>query len=500
MKQSVLAVILACPVWALAATPPPPDPGPAPEPKPELELRLNTAQPEAAPERPQVEAAEKAGQRVLEVNESMLLANPELLSRAMQSAVAEQNIAGIKVLLPIYEKWPQHDAMLAKYARAVVLQADGRSGQAVNLYREMIAEQPDAPAVRLRLAQALFDDQQNEAAADQFDRLSSEPLPDAVRQTVERYRTALRERDSLQIYGGISVSRETNINQAPKQRTLGSYLAQEQCELARAQNAEDDCWRGWRFNEPVDALGVSYQLGAEKKWSLSDGFYIKASADGYGKYYPSEGEYNDSTVRVSAGVGHAGQRHDIGLMPFHERRIYGNDAYSYTNGARLYWNRWQTRKLQSLTALEYGRLNNMQRPNADADSLLASGSLVFYRNARQYWLGGADYYQERNKDDRSDNFNRYAVRAAWGQEWPLGLSTRLTTAYAERRYEMPSFFSDGEKRHDKELSSALSLWHRALHFGGITPRLTVSRHRTISNDVFYEYSKTRAFIELNKTF
>jgi hypothetical protein len=215
---------------------------------------------------------------------------------------------------------------------------------------------------------------------------------------VAQYREALRKRDSWQFYAGINVSREQNINQAPKQQYLGAYLSEAQCEAVRAQpgNAGDDCWRGWTFDAPIDALGINYQAGVEKKWSLSGGWYAKASADGYGKYYPDYGRYNDTTVRISAGAGYADQRTDTGLMPFHERRIYGNDAYSYTNGARFYWNRWHTPRLQSLTALEIGRLKNMQRARSDIDSRLASGSLVFYTNARQYWLWGLDFYQERN--------------------------------------------------------------------------------------------------------
>lgn len=62
----------------------------------------------------------------------------------MVSALAAQNIAGIKVLLPIYTQWPQHDAGLAKFARATVAQAEGRSGGAVKLYRELIAAEPDS--------------------------------------------------------------------------------------------------------------------------------------------------------------------------------------------------------------------------------------------------------------------------------------------------------------------------------------------------------------------
>lgn len=58
----------------------------------------------------------------------------------------------------------------------------------------------------------------------------------------------------------------------------------------------------------------------------------------------------------------------------------------------------------------------------------------------------------------------------------------------------------GKRRRDKELNTSLSLWHRALHFKGITPRLTLSHRETRSNDVFNEYEKNRAFVEFNKTF
>ena len=227
--KKLLPTILAAfclPVWA--DTPP--------EPRTEPELRLRTAQPQRSDAQQSALAEEAQAQsRVVQVNAETLLANPELLSRAMVSALAAQNIAGIKVLLPIYTQWPQHDAGLAKFARATVAQAEGRSGEAVKLYRELIAAEPDSSAVRMRLAQALFEDQQNEAAADQFDRLQSEPLPEAAREMVAQYRDALRKRDSWQFYAGINVSREQNINQAPTQQRLGAYLSEEQCAEARLQ-------------------------------------------------------------------------------------------------------------------------------------------------------------------------------------------------------------------------------------------------------------------------
>lgn len=473
----------------------------APQTVKQPELHLNTAEPP-----PYAGTEGGAGpvpappQKVVAVNGEMLAARPELLARAMNSAVMAQNTAGIKALLPVYRQWEGHDAGLALFGQAMLAQAEGRPDEAVGLYRRLIADKPDALMVRLKLAQALFENRQNEAAADQFDRLLGAKLPEEAQRMVEEYREALRRRNRWQVSAGIHLSHESNINQAPAERRLGRQLDSEQCALVRSEAPEDDCFRGWTFDEPVDGTAVNYQAAAEKKWPLARGFYIQAGFDGYGRIYPSHSRYNDMTLRVSAGAGRADARNDAGIAPFHERRFYGNDAYSHTNGIRAYWDRWLTPRLQSLSALELSRLNNVRRENADLDGRLASASLVFYRNAEQYWLAGGDFYRERNREDESDNFQRYGLRTAWGQEWRSGFSSRLQLSYARRRYETPSFFSNGEPRRDKEAGAAVSVWHRAVHFSGITPRLTFSRHRTSSNDAFYGYGKNRLFVELGKTF
>lgn len=504
MKNVLFSLALAG-ALAHARADTPPEPAavpPLPQPKPELELNIRAAEPPEHAEEQTPSDAEGSRSRVLEVDETVLLADTELLSRAMYSAVVRMNVAGIKMLLPIYEKWPQHDKELAMFGRALVLQHDGRAAEAVKLYRILIAAQPDSPVIRLQLAQALFEDQQNEAAADQFDRLKTERLPEAVVQRIEAYREALRRRDSWQLYAGVNFAREQNINQAPKQQRLGTQLEGAECDQYRQRinEPDNDCFVGWRFNPPIDAAGLTYQAGVEKKQSLKNGFYAKAGADGWGKVYRSYSRYNDASARLSAGLGRAGQRNDTGAAVFHERRFYGNDAYSYTNGVRLYWNRWWQPKLQSLAALETGRLNNLRRPYSDTQHRLASASLVFHRNARQYWLVGQDFYQERNRDDRSDNFNRFGLRAAWGQEWKGGFSSRVQAGAAKRVYYTPSLFSDNENRRDKEWNASVSLWHRAVHFGGITPRLTFGHNGTSSNDVYYGHRKNRMFIEMGKTF
>ena len=148
---------------AEAADAPPKTPNqPAPE------LQVKTAEPAPFEEEAVKPAAETSSEKVVNVDAKTLLDNPQLLSRAMYSAVVSRNIAGIKVVLPIYEQWPGHDKNMALYARGLVAQNDGKMKEAIGYYRQFIAENPDAPVVRWQLATALFEDKQNEAAADQF--------------------------------------------------------------------------------------------------------------------------------------------------------------------------------------------------------------------------------------------------------------------------------------------------------------------------------------------
>ena len=113
------------------------------------ELQVNTAEPQQ-PEAHNIPAEQtnRPSEKIINVDADTLLANTELLARAMYSAVVAHNIPGIKAVLPIYEQWPEHDRAMARYAKGLLAQSEGRAAEAVGHYRRFIAEQPDASAVR----------------------------------------------------------------------------------------------------------------------------------------------------------------------------------------------------------------------------------------------------------------------------------------------------------------------------------------------------------------
>nr|WP_284675803.1 surface lipoprotein assembly modifier [Neisseria subflava] len=112
-------------------------------------------------------------------------------------------------------------------------------------------------------------------------------------------------------------------------------------------------------------------------------------------------------------------------------------------------------------------------------------------------VAGIDLYRERNRDDKSDSFNRTPARHM-GTRMPKGSPPSYASA-SPNAFTKPQLFSNEQNRRDKEASASLSVWH-APSISKITPRLTIAHNKTWSNDKFYEYGKTKMFVELSKTF
>ena len=84
------------------------------------------------------------------------------------------------------------------------------------------------------------------------------------------------------------------------------------------------------------------------------------------------------------------------------------------------------------------------------------------------------------------------------QEWPFGISSRLSVAYARRTYKDVDLL--GIRQKNNEYQTNVILWHRNVYFWGITPKITWSYQKNDSNHPFYRYDKNRIYLEMSKTF
>ncbi|MCS4534621.1 surface lipoprotein assembly modifier [Neisseria montereyensis] len=443
------------------------------------------------PEQSRWQPAVTSETEIQDIDEKTLLQQPNLLNLLLDKSVMANDLEGIKVLLPVYRKLPdtQRDDTLLLLAESKLAMFEGNFSQAVDLLRQIIAERPDLDVIRMYLAIALFYDQQDVAAQDQFDKLLAQAeLPEQEKAVIEQFTEQLQQRHRWQFNGGINYAREPNINNAPIVREQG--------------NINTDI-------EPEKATGIVYHFGAEKDWALPRGFLLKSSLDISGKYYPGNQRYNDLLADVGFGVGYRNARFDVALMPFVTKRWWqgysessgqsGLQSYSDSFGATLSVQSRLSRRWRSYHYARIEKTHHEERFRFDGIRRQIGQTLIYQASPQQAWFGGIDYQQEKLHD--TDNSNHLLTGSlGWIQEWPKGFSTRSRIAWGKQKYHAPMPWPILKTRQDNSLQMQVSVWHRNIHFWGITPRLTWQRIRNKSNVFLYDYQKNNVFLEFSKQF
>lgn len=420
----------------------------------------------------------------LSLSKEELARRPDLIIRGLIPAVMQNNIQAVELLYPLYKNIPQQDEYLNAWSQAILFRNQGEYGKSIEHYRKVFSHNPNWLPLRYQLAQTLFLNNDNEAARSQFIQLRSEAkLADSV-EIINQYLTALNQRDEWKISGGASFLNESNINNAPKAGTkIGN-------------------WTAWQRES---AHGFAYNLDVEKKWSLRNRLFSKLAIEGNGKYFWDNKKYNELTIRVGAGIGYQTARSEISLLPFTERRWYAGGSsgsnsmkrYSQNSGFRVNAQHWLNEKWQISTALEYGEQRYVKRKHLNGNNYLWSNTVLYVPKSGQYWFVGLDYSRE-NTRHRDNAYQRKGVRAGWGQEWNVGISTRVMVNYAHRTYKDKDLI--GIRQKNNEYGSTFTIWHRNLHIAGITPKLSWSYQKVSSNHAFYQYDKNRVYLEISRTF
>lgn len=416
---------------------------------------------------------------VLALDEKKLLDNPELLKRAMNSVVLTKQIEGIKVVLPIYQQLPDADSTLIRYAQSLLAHYQGKLTTAINGYRKIIAEHPEMSAVRLDLAMALQANQENEAAREQFTRLQSEDLPQPINALIADRLTEMSKEQAWRFNVDFYYRQENNINDAPEQQTRslgGGVLI---------------------FPKAEKAHGFHLHLGANRRFNLDNNIYANVAFDASSDFYWDNHDYDDLTLKVASGVGYQDAKLTAEFQPFVKKRYFATEPYSITAGAGGLLSYRLTPKWRFSHYGEWSYETFEQRKHLNGQRQFSSLSAVYIRNPQQYWSAGINYLNSEAKD-AEDSYYRAGAFIGWGQEWAKGLSSQLTLSVGKRQYNGVDFF--GIRRQDKEYSTKLALWHRALHYKGITPRFVWSWNRIDSNHFYYDKTDSKVNIEFSKIF
>ena len=156
---------------------------------PEEHLKL------ASPQLPQHDVVETSTSKehTLSITKEELAKRPDLIIRGLIPALLQSHAEAVALLLPLYKNLPQQDPFLVAWGEAMMATHQGNYASAVQQYRELFAKHPEVLPLRYQLAHALFLNNDNEAAKDQFQKLRAEVNDASSQQMIDQYLTAINQ-------------------------------------------------------------------------------------------------------------------------------------------------------------------------------------------------------------------------------------------------------------------------------------------------------------------
>ncbi|MFA9487135.1 MULTISPECIES: hypothetical protein [unclassified Moraxella] len=163
------------------------------------------------------------------VDDEMLLAQPELLARAMLSALVYHQSDGVEILLSIYEAQPQAlmGTPIVTWAKATIATKHQDHRTAITLYQNLVKNYPDNQLFKARLAQSLIAHRQYKEA---YTIIAADPV---LAEQMAPYAKAIDKLTKTNIHIGGSAIVDKNTNK-PAQATLAPVVIAVQALPAQA--------------------------------------------------------------------------------------------------------------------------------------------------------------------------------------------------------------------------------------------------------------------------
>lgn len=427
--------------------------------------------------------------RLIHLAEQDIQSNKMLAEQLLNQTIERGNPDAIENVLKIYRTFAETDPLLIAFAEAQIAKKRSDWETAIVKYREILAERPDLTPVRIQLAIALFYEQQDSAAKEQFDKAATDKtIPPDISHLVQQYLEALAQRDTWRLNLSNNYLRDENVNNVSAERYI-----------------EGTAFRKNDVMLPKSAHGIGYYFNLARDFNLYGAHYLHIENELRGKNYWDAHDYDDILNRTYLGYTHKSAVQTWSVLPFYEREWYGNHRYKWMSGVRGEFNRRLNENWQISTALEFGK-ERYHGGNAllNGTIKLASLTLLWRPVPHRYFFGGIDFTRDSSVTKRY-SYDLKTVRIGWGEEWNWGISTRLNFSASKRDYKdnlvLGSVFYFSKAREDEIYHINATVWKRDWHLWGITPKLNYHWRKQHSNfDSLYSYSDKSVNVLFEKTF
>ncbi|MGJ8514464.1 TPR repeat-containing protein [Carnimonas sp. R-84865] len=477
-------------------------------------LELKT-EPKTPPSKvaPKYQAQSKQSAAV-KVTREQLKHNLKLTEMILNQAMLQEHWPTIADILTFYPDMEGHDKILEGYTRAALARHDGRYGEALAIYQQLLGNDPELDYVRLEMASTLYENNQLKDAEREFQRLSQRRIDIHAQRDIYLYRVAMVDAQQWKFSVAAGLGYDNNINSANPDRVLSIPVWQEitpeqaaelgvtgkrdevLAALLRSELIKQD-----RRQRPIDAFGLRYRASADKEVNIAGHHYysvgLGVSGVHQGRY---ASDYDDMLLSLQMGYHYKVARHWLSISPVAMKRWYGSQSYQYDAGSNFeYGYRVQPNWRVSLgyTWLKHEYERPEEKPY--------DGYLNNYMLSSQYFftpslaLYGSLIYADEAAQERAYGSRAPAVMFGGYGEWPDLIGASLSARYQRQRFKARYRVFDSQ-RSDRVLSVNASLWKPEWQWWGVMPRLNVDYERVSSSIRAYERHRTRVALMVEKNF
>ena len=362
--------------------------------------------------------------------------------------------------------------------------ARGAWQEAIDRFRAMLARDPTLLRVRLDLAFAYFQAEEDSSAGYHFRQvLAAEELPPVVRARTLNFLDRIRRRKTWSITGSVAIAPDTNINAATSARQVNFFG------LLPATLSDDA--------RETSGLGIVASIGGGYEWRLEPDLRLRTSASLSTRTY-GQSQYNEQILSLRAGPRIFFEQFDLRPELTARGRQLGGDTYSRAAGLELSSN-W----VLAPTWLLSGSLG---AERISYTTFLGEGSIYAAQLGLTHALDQATLlrvdwgYRIEDLDEDSESWREVIVGASVTRELPEGFVVTAGPSFRWRGYGAPKLTLGPDPRGDATVAGRITVSNRQIDLFGFMPELTVRHEVRDSNLVLHEYERSVAELGLIRTF
>lgn len=390
-------------------------------------------------------------------------------------------------LLAQYKAAPDRDAVLYDYALGALRRSQLRHGEAVSLYRGILAKHPDLAYPRFDLGVMMFENKQYHEAKAELKRAKPDLQP-PMQQLADRYLASIESAQSWQPDVSLQYEQTDNVNNASSERVIE--------------------WNGRRWHKTADSLpqkahGIRYGAGVSREINVGGHHFVYGSLSGDGVHYWDNQDFNEQSLRLAAGYKNRSAVQSFGVVPFAEQNWLGGKRYNRETGIHTDFSRRLNEKWR--LSLNAGYIKKYYRNSGSAarynSHMPLAGATLAY-SAPKNWLlyGGADWSHDMTKETEQASV-RKGIRFGAAKAFESGFGIRTNLRYARRTFDAPGSLVYHLTRKDHEYQANVSIWHNKIAWKGLVPHLNFRYLKIDSNmSGFYSRKNMQTFISVEKQF